>query len=77
VNAIAARGDLAVTNPWVGGATDSKITSSQRALNMTSDAVCGPTHDQQKPFSWTQFPSWPHVGMPMTWDFEWMTMSNL
>merc|ERR1712070_621362 len=57
-NAIAARGDLNKSNPSYFGAVDVKVTeflpgsSWQGAVT----ARCGPTSDQQPPFSWLDVP---------------------
>jgi hypothetical protein len=39
------------------------------------DAICGPTHDEQKPFRWDSDPLWmavPHEGCPAVYNFSWV-----
>lgn len=44
------------------------------ALNLTAEAVNGPTAADLPPFSWSQFPDTKHLGMPNTFDFAFETM---
>jgi len=80
-HAIAARGDLAKTDPDTNGAVDAKITNFCLAKQLKADAISGPTHDHQKVFRWTDektgkqlFPKMPHDGMPDVWNFDWVRM---
>nr|CAB3264926.1 putative phospholipase B-like 2 [Phallusia mammillata] len=80
-NTIAARCDL---NPQSGqypiaalgfrnhGATDVKVTSSEMIRKYEMVAECGPTHDQQPVFVWSESPfaHLSHRGMPDRYDFE-------
>jgi len=77
-NAIASRFDLATSNPTPMGAIDSKVTSSTRIRHLISEAISGPTTQQQDAFTWTEHnfvSTWPHEGQPMTWNYKWQTMS--
>eukprot|EP01087_Luapelamoeba_hula_P011077 TRINITY_DN2985_c0_g1_i7.p1 TRINITY_DN2985_c0_g1~~TRINITY_DN2985_c0_g1_i7.p1 ORF type:complete len:552 (+),score=88.88 TRINITY_DN2985_c0_g1_i7:55-1710(+) len=86
-NQISSRFDLVpkdqhVTNPYLVraafGATDSKATSYALLRQRRVHAQSGPTHDQQKPFSWTGPDGWDtaaqHLGQPDTFDFPWINM---
>jgi hypothetical protein len=87
---IAARGDLVPvnavlpTNPqysyFLGlspqGAMDAKIASYAMLKNsMQGRVVCGPTTDQQPPFSWSQFPGQRPPGSPEVFDFAWVNFN--
>ncbi|KAL6068912.1 Phospholipase B-like [Balamuthia mandrillaris] len=41
-------------------------------------AISGPTHQQQKPFTWDdpRFSSVAHEGQPTVWNFDWVTMNK-
>ncbi|XP_067929268.1 putative phospholipase B-like 2 [Watersipora subatra] len=80
-NAISARSDLNPANgtyPFSAlghrshGGTDCKITSLALYKQFMMEVVSGPTHDDQKPFSWSTADfadSVPHEGHPDTFDF--------
>jgi len=78
-NAISSRIDL---EPKSGaqpfGGTDSKIANAAMVSELACAAICGPTAVQQPPFSWSNWEnsSWPHFGMPTTFDFDWYHMVN-
>jgi len=74
--AICARVDLNPTGAMPFGCTDSKITSVARVHSGKVEAICGPTADQQPPFSWANWTAYPHKGMPEVFDFPWFTLSN-
>jgi hypothetical protein len=80
-HAIAARGDLAHSDPAPNGGVDSKVTSSCLAKQLAADAISGPTHQGQKPFKWTDdsgkplFPTYPRDGLPDVWNFDWVRMT--
>lgn len=81
-HAIAARGDLVRGKSMSpNGGVDSKVTSSCLVKKLAADAISGPTHDDQKPFKWTDssgkelFPDYPHDGLPDTWNFDWVRMT--
>ena len=91
-SAIAARADLLPTTgpnsdsrgPRPAGAIDSKIVSGALADKMQVTAVSGPASvadsGTQPQFEWTgpwaNFTGYPHVGHPVTWDFDWVTFSS-
>ena len=80
--AIAARGDLPLGKGSAFGGIDAKVlkVSSMHAVLPPSgrpplvEAQSGPSHDQQQPFSWSQFPNVSHVGQPDLFDFDWVTI---
>lgn len=80
-HAIAARGDLDKESPSPNGGVDSKVTSACLVKMLSADAICGPTHDNQAPFQWTDatgkelYPGYPHDGMPNLWNFDWVRMT--
>jgi len=74
--AICARGDLDAS-PSPFGCTDSKITNIEGVKKGTVEATCSPTHDQQPPFSWNDFESWPHAGLQQTYDFDWVVFKRM
>jgi hypothetical protein len=78
---IASRGDLNVPNgkypsrQWSNngfGATDSKITNSEMAMNLEMLAVSGPSDEQQSPFQWstTNLKGLKHFGQPDLFNFK-------
>jgi len=77
-NAIASRIDLEHVGAQPFGGTDSKITSASLVPKIACEAICGPTSVQQPPFSWNNWlnSTWPHYGMPPTFDFDWFFMLN-
>eukprot|EP00768_Dysnectes_brevis_P003186 gnl/Dysnectes_brevis/228_a259_6416.p1 GENE.gnl/Dysnectes_brevis/228_a259_6416~~gnl/Dysnectes_brevis/228_a259_6416.p1 ORF type:complete len:555 (+),score=202.33 gnl/Dysnectes_brevis/228_a259_6416:97-1761(+) len=94
-NAISSRYDLpmlAVPPPaWSIGLTngdvsafggiDAKVTSFSMLQDcpQCAHAQCGPTHDDQVPFTWSTFPGeedLSHVGHPDTFEFDWVLMTN-
>jgi hypothetical protein len=74
-NAICSRIDLESKNPQPFGCTDSKVVDAELMSQMKCDAICGPTADQQPPFSWMNWPQWTHEGQPNTFDFSWQHMT--
>jgi len=74
-NAICSRFDLEKDYPSAGGCYDSKVTSYSLARALVSQAVNGPTTENQPPFSFTgQFANKIHEGMPTTFNFGFQTM---
>lgn len=80
--AVASRMDLSsgpLSTPDASGAIDSKLSSASwmqaPAGDMRVLAKSGPTCDTQAPFQWSTsaFASQPHVGMPDTFDFPWVS----
>jgi hypothetical protein len=73
--ALAWRGDLGVSGPKASGAIDAKATAYSNVwpdASGKSVAQCGPTHDDQPPFSWAAFPSQLRLGQPDLFDFTWV-----
>eukprot|EP00698_Gefionella_okellyi_P003534 TRINITY_DN13325_c0_g1_i1.p1 TRINITY_DN13325_c0_g1~~TRINITY_DN13325_c0_g1_i1.p1 ORF type:complete len:531 (-),score=108.45 TRINITY_DN13325_c0_g1_i1:54-1646(-) len=75
-DAIAARADLSPHNPAPFGGLDSKITSSQLIKRQQAWIIAGPTHQQQKPFEWSEFPDIAHFGQPEVCNFDWHISST-
>lgn len=79
-HAVASRYDLE-TDPklfTLNGAIDAKVTSWGRMQQgkLESDAVSGPTHDQNPVFEWTEALSVmsPHIGQPQRFNFTYQSM---
>eukprot|EP00195_Chlamydomonas_chlamydogama_P006390 CAMPEP_0202898474 /NCGR_PEP_ID=MMETSP1392-20130828/6989_1 /ASSEMBLY_ACC=CAM_ASM_000868 /TAXON_ID=225041 /ORGANISM="Chlamydomonas chlamydogama, Strain SAG 11-48b" /LENGTH=648 /DNA_ID=CAMNT_0049584415 /DNA_START=109 /DNA_END=2053 /DNA_ORIENTATION=- len=63
------------------GAVDGKIATWEDFPSRRTHAICGPTYDDQPPFSWSEFESgseaaqgarnYSHVGVADLFDFEW------
>ena len=79
-NAISSRNDLIGLSPSrfssplltfsTYGGIDSKVTSFEFFQDgMKVHAQSGPTHYQQPPFDWRDFPDQPHYGHPTFFDF--------
>ena len=73
-NAICSRGDLA-SSPSPDGCLDGKFGMASLWAQRKALAVNGPTRGAAyggplPPFSWSQFPATPHVGLPEVYDFE-------
>lgn len=46
-------------------------------ITVVSDIQNGPTHDDQKPFKWSDFNfKNSHVGQPDLWNFDWITIQR-
>jgi hypothetical protein len=80
-NAIAARYDLKPTNKKcdvmqlrANGATDAKVTNAEMAGRLESEAVAGPTDDDQEPFDWSLTTFKKPAGQPDVFDFDWKLM---
>ena len=80
LHAVASRGDLPSIPKLkltrvAFGAVDAKVYSGRESAIA---AVCGPTSDQQTPFSWDD-PLWAtvnHTDVPDTFDFPWTDMPS-
>ncbi|EDO42515.1 predicted protein, partial [Nematostella vectensis] len=74
-NAICARGDLIEPKPKPKGCYDAKVSDLSMALALTSHALSGPTHQEQKPFRWSDnnFKS-KHFGQPDLFNFDFVVM---
>eukprot|EP00668_Euglena_longa_P003718 GGOE01004364.1.p1 GENE.GGOE01004364.1~~GGOE01004364.1.p1 ORF type:complete len:600 (+),score=169.97 GGOE01004364.1:147-1802(+) len=77
-HAIAARYDLLDgDDATLEGATDAKVTSLKRALNMECETTLGPTSDQNPPFDWRKAPASEtalHLGHPDVFNFSFVPM---
>jgi hypothetical protein len=72
--AICSRGDLR-NPPSLGGCYDTKVTSASLFATMTSEAINGPTYQDQPVFVWKD--AWSkvaHFGQPTTFNFGFQTM---
>jgi hypothetical protein len=77
MHAICSRGDLQ-DKPTPGGCYDTKVTSNVLAKSQTSFAVNGPTRSHGLPaFSWSGFQNYSHLGMPDTYDFNFVKMTPI
>jgi len=74
-NAICARHDLELKTPEASGCYDAKVTSYDRALKLVSEAINGPTTENQPPFGFSgQWAMIPHEGMPEVFNFAFEIM---
>jgi len=81
-NAIAARYDLKATALAkcevsalkANGATDAKVTNAALASLLHSEAVGGPSTDEQPPFNWATTTFKKPLGQPDLWNFAWKMM---
>lgn len=78
---ISARMDLDRISPLPNGGIDAKVTNRCLAKNLQVQAVSGPSHSKQAPFSWKNadgsdsWPGWPHLGQPDRWAFDFVQQS--
>jgi hypothetical protein len=78
-HAISARMDLSFSKIPNGG-IDAKVANRCLFRAMQCQAISGPSHDSQKIFKWKGgdvdvMKGWPHLGLPDTWDFNWVQMT--
>ncbi|KAM4714944.1 phospholipase B-like 1 [Anableps anableps] len=72
---ICCRNDLRPRRPRPGGCYDTKVTDYQMALQLSAEAVNGPTtQGGLPPFSWQSFNLTAHQGLPDTYMFPFVTM---
>ncbi|XP_027897089.1 phospholipase B-like 1 [Xiphophorus couchianus] len=72
---ICCRNDLRPRRPRPGGCYDTKVTDYQMALQLTAEAVNGPTtQGGLPPFSWRPFNLTAHQGLPETYTFRFVIM---
>lgn len=75
-NAISSRFDLTTSNPFIVGGIDSKITSSALLAENACFAISGPSHQSLPPFAWVgPWASFPHIGQPTVFNFNYTLMS--
>ncbi|GLI63793.1 hypothetical protein VaNZ11_006878 [Volvox africanus] len=74
-DALCARGDLDPESPALYGCYDGKVTNYRRALELSADAINGPTTENgQQPFRWDvhgHIPSTKYRGMLEVYETEW------
>eukprot|EP01084_Bolivina_argentea_P135746 239147_1 len=60
------------------GGVDTKIADLSNMLDVSSVTQAGPTYDDVTPFTWntSQWINEPHIGLPMTYDFDWVLMKS-
>lgn len=79
-NQIAARADLRSSKPVAFGGIDSKIHRAIEDRGTTNaEAISGPSHQSESPFSWDQNPAFANVvhrGLPDKFDFDWTYQSD-
>ncbi|XP_015237849.1 PREDICTED: phospholipase B-like 1 [Cyprinodon variegatus] len=73
---ICCRNDLRPRRPRPGGCYDTKVTDYQMALQLSAEAINGPTtQGGLRPFSWRSFNLTTHQGLPHTYVFPFITMT--
>jgi hypothetical protein len=76
-HAVSARMDLDGSMLIPNGGIDAKVVNNCLFRKLQCQAISGPSHDQQPAFSWTAFAEYPHLGLPDTWNFNWVQMTRL
>ncbi|KAG5832478.1 hypothetical protein ANANG_G00291590 [Anguilla anguilla] len=72
---ICCRNDLKEEKPSPGGCYDTKVTDFHMAQRFAAEAVNGPTtQGGLPPFSWSGFNRTSHQGLPVTYNFTFLTM---
>ncbi|KAJ8387576.1 hypothetical protein AAFF_G00152720 [Aldrovandia affinis] len=72
---ICCRNDLREQRPGPGGCYDTKVTDFHMAQRFAAEAVNGPTtQGGLPPFSWSGFNRTTHQGLPLTYNFTFLTM---
>ena len=71
---LAPRYDLAVNNPSPFGLTDCKIVEPGKNEII---AISGPSTSNSRftAFNWQKWEDIPHFGMPLLWDFPWVSFT--
>jgi len=75
-NAICCRGDLLGKGPSAFGCFDTKVTHAAWAKDLRASIVNGPTRggdDDLPAFNWGKYGDIEHVGLPETYDFDFIT----
>ena len=62
-------------HPSPFGGYDSKLCNLDMLYTMSARVQAGPTHDDLPPFSWNDWPQYMHDGLPITYDFDWITIT--
>ncbi|XP_074649153.1 phospholipase B-like 1 [Tubulanus polymorphus] len=77
-NTICCRADLDPEKPRADGCYDTKVSDYKMALNRESFAINGPTRGNKlEPFSWTAKFKDSHLGLPHTYDFDFVEMKPI
>eukprot|EP01135_Chromosphaera_perkinsii_P002466 Nk52_evm72s223 gene=Nk52_evmTU72s223 len=76
MDTICSRGDLFKQHPVLSGCYDTKVSSYKRALRLVSEAVNGPTAQDQPPFKWSDQSNANvlHEGQPDVFNFGFKRM---
>uniref|UniRef100_A0A8W8ND33 Phospholipase B-like n=1 Tax=Magallana gigas TaxID=29159 RepID=A0A8W8ND33_MAGGI len=75
-NTICCRGDLRDADPKPSGCYDTKVSDYKMALNFEADIINGPTRGTGlPPFSWTSEFNQTHMGLPTTYNFDFLRTS--
>jgi len=80
-HAVAARLDLDAQLRLPNGGIDAKVVGVCLQRSLAVQALSGPSHATLQPFSWAgpggveAYPGWPHVGLPTTWNFDYVQLS--
>ena len=74
--AICSRGDLSSSGASPVGCYDSKVSNLSMLINMQASVINGPTYDDLPPFDWTDWPEYPHDGIPDLMKFDWQWMQS-
>ena len=74
--AICSRGDLSSSGAAPVGCYDTKVSNLSMLLNMQASVINGPTYDDLPPFDWTDWPEYPHEGIPNLMKFDWQWMQS-
>ena len=78
VATISPRYDLAanIIDRRPSGGIDAKITNKAMALNGEFFGISGPSNENgAEVFDWSKFIKEPHDGLPLRWDFDWVTFN--
>ncbi|KAL4446161.1 hypothetical protein ABPG74_021700 [Tetrahymena malaccensis] len=71
-DAIAPRFDLLNQGAYTYGAIDAKVTNDSLLKDLQSFMISSPTNDGLPYFSWNNWESVPHQGMPDNYNFDWI-----
>uniref|UniRef100_A0A8B9K679 Phospholipase B-like n=1 Tax=Astyanax mexicanus TaxID=7994 RepID=A0A8B9K679_ASTMX len=72
---ICCRNDLRLRRPFPGGCFDTKVTDYHMARKLVAEAVNSPTtQNGLPPFTWSRFNQTAHHGLPLIYNFSFVTM---
>jgi hypothetical protein len=78
---ISARMELMASAARPKGGIDAKVAGRCTVQSLSPQALSGPSHWKQVPFSWLNaqgqesWPGWPHTGLPDVWNFGFVQMT--